>query len=476
MRSGGRQLLTGMFSIDLRSLALFRICLGLCLIYEVIDRGKELEAHYTANGVLPASVLREIAADPVYSLHLLSDTVAYQMLLFAIAFMAAVMLLLGWRTRLATVVSFFLLLSLHARNPVLNHNGDSLIRYLLMWGMFLPLGARASLDAQRSPHQVASPILSVGTAGLLLQGFFVYLVVTASKLQYDAWWEGRALYAVLHKASYVRPLGEYFAQFPGLLRLLSHGTLIVEGSIPILLFFPWKRDFARVFAVFMAMGFQMCIWSMAKIGTFQPVTILALFPYLPAAFWDRISNRWITLQGVRWRPPAWSEAIVAVFLLYTVASNAVTLDPGVHTFPEPFQSFGRNFKLDQRWRMFANTDVTPQGWWKVFGTLDDGRKFDLLQGSPDVNLDRPDRYYLHMSNNAWRTYWVNISRDHYQVLRPLLLRYFCLSWNRAVEPEVRAKEVEVIYVQEFNYNPAVGGVIKPRSLGKSRCDVFAFVD
>ncbi len=464
------------FGVDLRSLALFRICLGLCLVYEVIDRGRGLEAHYTANGVLPASVLREIAVDPIYSLHLLSDTVGYQAFLFAVAFVAAVMLVVGWRTRLATVVSFFLLLSLHARNPMLNHHGDSLIRYLLMWGMFLPLGARASVDAARSPHQLSSPIASIGTAALLLQGFFVYLLVTASKLQYEAWWEGRALYAVLHKASYVRPLGEYFAQFPELLRLLSHGTLLVEGSVPILLFFPWKRDFTRVFAVVMATGFQMSIWSMAKIGTFQPVTILALFPYLPASFWDRLSGRWLTLDGVRFRPRLSSEAIAAVFLAYTIASNVVTLDPGVHTFPEPFQSFGRNFKLDQRWRMFANTDVTPQGWWKVLGTTEDDRKFDLLLGKPEVSLQRPEQYYLHMPNNAWRTYWVNISRDDYQALRPLLVRYFCLSWNGAVDKSVRAKEVEVIYVQEFNYNPDVGGVIKPWSLAKERCDVFARAD
>ena len=74
-------------------------------------------------------------------------------------------------------------------------------------------------------------VVSVGSVALILQGFFLYLVAAVSKLQYEAWWDGRALYAVVNKASYVRPLGEYLTQFPELLEFLSHATLFVEGPI-----------------------------------------------------------------------------------------------------------------------------------------------------------------------------------------------------------------------------------------------------
>jgi hypothetical protein len=40
------------------------------------------------------------------------------------------------------------------------------------------------VDAKRrSAPAVASPVLSIGSAALLLQGFFVYLIATISKLR-----------------------------------------------------------------------------------------------------------------------------------------------------------------------------------------------------------------------------------------------------------------------------------------------------
>lgn len=459
-----------LFGIDLRSLAVFRVGLGAVLLWELLDRMKGLEEHYTRYGVVPGSVLESLAAHPVYSLHLLNDTVAFQATLFAIALLAAFMLLIGWRTRLATVVSFILILSLHSRNPLLLHHGDSLVRFLLMWSMFLPLGAVASVDARRrSPPAVASPVLSVGSAALLLQGFFVYLVATISKLQYDAWWDGRALYAVVNKASYARPLGEYVAQFPELLEFFSHATLFVEGAIPLLLFSPWRRDVCRVLAVLMGIGLHAGIYSVVDVGTFQPVTSLALFPALPASLWNRLGWPLEQDSALAWRPRRSSETLVGFLLAYTIGSNALALGAGMHAMPEPLQTVGRTLRLDQRWRMFANTDVTIQGWWVVIGTLENGVEVDLLHGTPKVSFQRPERYYREMPNMAWRTYWSSISRDHYAPFRPWMGRYFCRWWNRDAEPLLQVQTVRVVYVQELSYKPELRGVLPPRELVVTDC-------
>lgn len=463
-----------LFGIDLRSLSVFRLGLGVVLLWELLDRMRGLEEHYTRDGLVPGSVLESLAAHPVYSAHLFSDTVAFQAFLFAIALVAGLMLLIGWRTRVATIISFVLLLSLHSRNPLLLHHGDSLIRVLLMWGMFLPLGAFFSVDAKRRlAPALASPVLSIGSAALLLQGFFVYLIATISKLQYDAWWEGRALYAVVNKASYARPLGEYVAQFPEILEFLTHATLFVEGAIPLLLFSPWRRDLCRVVAVLLGIGLHMGIFLVVDVGTFQPVTSLALFPALPASFWDRLGWRVGQVSTVEWRPRRWSEVLVGFLLAYAIASNALALGAGMNTMPEPLQSVGRVLRLDQRWRMFANTDVTIQGWWIVIGKLDNGAEVDLLHGTPEVSFERPKRYYREMPNMAWRTYWANISRDHYAPFRPWMGRYFCRWWNRDAEPPFQAQAVRVIFVQELNYKPELGGVVRPRELVATDCREFA---
>lgn len=459
-----------LFGADLRSLALFRVSLGIVLCWDLLDRMRGIEEHYTSQGLLPAALLRELSARPIYSIHQLVDTLSFQVVLFAIAFAAAMMLAIGWRTRLATIVSFVLLWSMHSRNPLTLHAADSLLRFLLMWGMFLPLGAMWSLDSRRaSAERVASPVVSVAGAALMLQGFFVYLLVTISKLQYDAWWDGRALYAVVNKASYVRPLGEYLANFPAVLQVLSHATLVVEGAIPLLFFSPWRRDLCRVIAVALGIGLHASIFAVVDVGVFQPVTALALFPWLPASFWERLRVQLPTESARDWRPARWSQALVGLLLTYTIASNALALDAAKRDMPEPLGTVGYVLRLDQRWRMFANTDITLQGWWVVVGELSDGARFDVLRGTPDVSLERPPHYYRDMPNMAWRTYWVNISREHYAPFRPAMGAYFCRMWNRSADASLHAKRVHVIFAQEHNYKPELGGIVRPRELIETDC-------
>jgi len=470
MAWGRPGLLRDLFGIDVRSLAVFRVSLGLVLCWDLFDRMLGIEAHYTQDGLVPAKLLQALSVRPVYSLHLLSDTLNFQVLLFAVASAAALMLLLGWRTRVATLVSFVLILSMHSRNPLTLHHGDTLLRVLLMWGMFLPLGARASVDARRGlAAAVASPVLSIASAALMLQGFFVYLIATISKLQYDSWWDGRALYAVVHKSSYVRPLGEYLAQFPEVLELFSHATLFVEGAIPVLFFSPWKRDRCRVFAVLLGLGLHAGIFAVVDVGTFQPVTTLALFPWLPASLWNKLGWRLGDADAKPWRPRWGAQAVAGLFLGYTVISNALAIDVAQRNMPEPLATLGYVLRLDQRWRMFANTDATQQGWWVVAGKLKNGAPFDLLHGTTKVSFERPEHYYREMPNMAWRTYWANISNEHYAPFRPSMGRYFCSSWNRNAASELRTSAVQVIYVAEHNYKAELGGIVRPRELVTTDC-------
>src|SRR5690606_5269013 len=50
-------LLDRLFGIDLRALATFRICAGLLLLVDLLDRASSLELHYADAGVLPRTDL-----------------------------------------------------------------------------------------------------------------------------------------------------------------------------------------------------------------------------------------------------------------------------------------------------------------------------------------------------------------------------------------------------------------------------------
>ena len=175
-----------LFSIDLRSLAAFRMALGVLLLADLVMRAQDLSAHYTDWGVLPRDILSAHFLSPLrFSLHLVTGSFSGQVFIFLLAGVFALALLVGFCTPLVTCASWLLLLSVQARNPSVLNAGDALLHLLLFWGMFVPLGARYSLDslirrgADRSP--LPTSLSSMGTAALLLQVCLVYWGTAALK-------------------------------------------------------------------------------------------------------------------------------------------------------------------------------------------------------------------------------------------------------------------------------------------------------
>lgn len=84
------------------------------------------------------------------------------------------------------MASWALCLSLWARNPAICGYADTLLRMLLFWSMFLPLGARASLDARRrgGPRD-AGPVVSLAGAAMMLQVAFVYFFTAMQRTGSD---------------------------------------------------------------------------------------------------------------------------------------------------------------------------------------------------------------------------------------------------------------------------------------------------
>src|SRR5215216_3470663 len=164
------------FGADLRSLAVFRVALALLVLADLAMRATDLTAHYTDEGVLPRTALLEEVLSPwAFSLNLMNGEPFFQVLLFGVAALAALGLLIGYRTSLMTVVVWVLLLSIQWRNPLVSGADGPLLRLLLFWGMFLPLGAYWSVDrAKGAVARLSVRFLSVATFGLFLQIALVY--------------------------------------------------------------------------------------------------------------------------------------------------------------------------------------------------------------------------------------------------------------------------------------------------------------
>src|SRR5262249_1652986 len=133
-RSPFRAKIADLFGLDLRSLALFRICLGVLLIWDLVIRSFDMTAHYTDDGVMPRS---EMPEKWPRLLHSLGGSATFEAMLFVVAGIVALGLAAGYRTTLAAFLSWLLLHSLFGRNYLILQGGDAFLRVMLFWGMFL---------------------------------------------------------------------------------------------------------------------------------------------------------------------------------------------------------------------------------------------------------------------------------------------------------------------------------------------------
>ena len=187
------------FAADVRSLAALRIVLAVIVLVDLAGRARNLLAHYTDDGVLPRHILLGETGILRPSLNWIGGTTVVQALLFAITALAAVALLVGYRTRVMTVVVWVMVLSIQNRNPFVLTAEDALLRLLLFWSMFLPLGAWWSVDSLRGAPapRVSMRVLSMASAGLFLQIAFVYWFTVILKSGPEWRIDGTAIYYAL---------------------------------------------------------------------------------------------------------------------------------------------------------------------------------------------------------------------------------------------------------------------------------------
>ena len=461
---------SGLLAIDLRSLALFRVCLGTLLVADLLQRSSDLAAHYTDAGVLPR-VAHEAAFGPVatWSIHLLAGTPFAQALLFLLAGIAALALAAGLFTRTATLASWLLLVSLHHRQPLVLTGGDAILALLLFWSLFLPLGARWSLDARLSPAVGPIPALvrSAATAALLLQVLLVYLFAALFKLLDPSWQQLTAVEESFGVEGVATDLARRLVAWPALLRAASLITPTFELVVPWLAFVPWKTAQVRTGVVFAFWGFHLLgIGSMMDLGLIEVVMATAWAVFLPTWFWEvalpsalarlRAPARWSAAlrHGPRSTVPGTyaasaprgtlgyriRETSVWLLLAVVVADNLASLDRRAYRrwVPQPVRGAIEALGLFQNWRLWS-TPIDNR--YYVFAArLHDGSDVDLHTGEP-LDWSAPRR---RSRNNHWWKYQLNLSFRHAGGLRRFYAAWLAREWNQRHAPERRVEELRLV--------------------------------
>ena len=199
----------------------------------------------------------------------------------------------GYRTQVATILVWFFAISLQSRNPMILTGGDSLLGLLLFWSMFLPMGARFSVDSamNNGPHRESNRYFSAATAAILLQVGMVYTFTAIMKSD-PIWQEDfSALYYALSIDQFATRLGHYLLNYPDILAVMTAATLWAEFVGPVLAFIPWLNGQIRLVVIVAFISLHIGIALTLNIGFFPIVSIISLIVFLPGLFWDKLFSR-----------------------------------------------------------------------------------------------------------------------------------------------------------------------------------------
>lgn len=453
------------FGLDLRSLAVFRIALGLLLISDLIFRAGNLVEMYTSEGFYT----REVSFDyyrtvfgpgwesVLWSLHWLSDSPRFQAAMFILAALFALLLVVGRWTRFATLVSWILLVSLHVRNPVILSSGDFLLKMMLFWSVFIPLGGVWSLDARRRrvlggpAPDARTRIVSTATAGFVIQLFAMYFFTGLSKWN-EGWWSGEAMYHALGLQIYATDFGRQLLEYPLLLKFASVGTVFAEVFLILTLFSTRHNDGFRVVNLIVFWALHIGIVLSMSIGLFPWICMVAWLPLIPSGPWNWLarqnSERPIAAVDAnrQFRIGPIQQAFCGVMICFILLWNVSNIEwaPFKPLQSRLIASIGYLMRVDQHFQMFGDPPKTTP-WFVYDAVLDDGSEVDLLTGAA-VNIDEPGSIRDLMPSFHWRKLHRNLVNDQRECLRLPLAKYMADKWDRTHEHKVSL--LRMIYFEE----------------------------
>ncbi len=503
MREWWRSLWATYFTMDARSLGLFRVLFGLVLLSDLGRRWLELEFWYTNSGLLPNhTLLWRPPTGRMFSLFFTASSMGEARLGFVLCALVYAMLVLGYRTRWAQILTLIARVSLNSRLALLENGGDMVMDLLCLLTLPLPLGARFSLDAaRRVPEWVKRPLASFAVLALLLQFGAIYFFNAISK-NGMAWRDGSAVHYALHQDKFVTWVGVWMRQeLPvSVLRALSWSTLATEWLGFALILTPIFVKQARLLAVcimpLLHLGFALGL----NLGGFSPA-MMSFFPLLLGAeHWDGLSRRWgpraapLSLKLGRWvrrllrrlprqlRPPPLSapsdlgrkltEAAV-VLLLLAIASEVVNDNASVpHSLrvqqPRWAKAIIEYPRILQGWRMFASEPPRGDSMIYVDATTATGARVDPYnEVASDLRYPAGDVVPTHLGQSQFFTmYSDRIANVGYAAYRQAFSEWLLDYPKRTGRPEDCLLSYEVYFVSD--QSPPPGSTRGPKPVERKR--------
>lgn len=440
--------------LDVRSIGLFRILLGIVLLADLIFfRLPYLSAFYADGGIL--------TRDLGWTLHHLGllDVLTSKpaaLLFFALTMVAYILFTIGYKARLFGLLSLVCLWSIHQRSPTIIATDDQAIICLLFWSLFLPIGARFTPFAT-SDSRKGTTVAGLAAFAIVLQIAMIYFLNGYPKTG-PTWSSGVALSYALMEDLWAKDSAEWLVRFTELCRLLTHTIKPIELSIPFLILCPIANHLTRFAAVVLIFIFHWSIFAFISLGFFPLITTAWAALLLPTFVWDRYIARWKwpeRLPRIQMRPGSSpsepsragkhvQRAVLVAALFVVVWQGSLKIDSLARVVPKPvfLNVLDETSLFSQHWALYAPDATIVSKWIKVKGLQRPAEAIDLWTGAPFAHDNSGLRAY-HIEpwqNLAWHILYQ--PNDAGQMAGNWA-RYEYERWNRA-HPDRPVDGVQVV--------------------------------
>jgi hypothetical protein len=299
------------FSMDRRLLGLFRIYFGFLLLIDMLRRIPEATFFYSNEGVLSNHFsLYAPMIKPYFSLFTAFSTPTEVKVAFVLTAFAHCFYIVGYRTKVAQIVSFVLYTSLNTRNHFVENGGCVMVALVACWSMFLPLGDRFSVDAvlrslrARRDFTAASlndregirpdttPHVTLVALCFLLQIAVCYFFNTVHKHGLT-WKNGEAVHWVLWQNRIATNLAAWLRMHEpaGFSWFATKGALVIEGIAALLVLTPVGYRLTRPLNFFLTTSLHLGIAALCTLGPFSYVMVALNGMALPSNVFDWLSRK-----------------------------------------------------------------------------------------------------------------------------------------------------------------------------------------
>jgi len=278
-------------------IALFRVMYGLLVIATLTLLRPDWLAWYGPHAWVSLSTMH--ALEPGTRLNLFAvipQTDGWINALFWIFLGSAILLTIGFLTRLNSLLVFLCLASVHQRNVYILHAGDTFLRVAGFFLIFAPAGAALSIDrlirvwrgkedASIQPHSPWAQRMIQFELALM------YFATFCVKLKGAPWLQGTATYYILHLDEFKRfPIPSWFLH-PLMLKLESWTALVLEFSLGVLI---WVKEL-RYIILTLGLLFHLSLEYALNIPLFQWDILSAYILFIDPAditrAWDWLRTR-----------------------------------------------------------------------------------------------------------------------------------------------------------------------------------------